>query len=220
MSRAKLMLAAFTVALALSAIGTTAVASADSWFVGGTKVGETSKIALNSKAVVDERAVLNDPGLGLKVSCGGLTGAGAALIGLDAGEAENLSFTECSEIEPSTCKVTPAEVVTEAVTALAVLGLLPNSKTETTFINFKPKTGKTFATIKFVGTCPFAGEQPVNGLVKLEAPGAETEAASHTLTGIGSIENNSLEIDAQKAFIEKGKALVSLASGASFSFHA
>jgi len=219
MPRAKLMLAAFAVALALSAIGT-ASASADSWFVGGTKVGDTAKIALNSKAVVDERAVLNAPGLSLKVSCGGLTGVGAALIGLDAGEAASLIFSECSEIEPSNCKVQPTTVETEPVTALAVLGLLPNSKTETTFINFKPKSGNVFASITFTGTCAFAGTQPVNGLVKLEAPGAETEATSHILQGIGSIENNSLQIAGNKAFIEKGKALVSLASGATFSFHA
>lgn len=221
MLRTKLTLTALTAALfTLSAMGTTCASAKMTWFVGGTKTVDTGKVIVSSHWTVGLSFLWTDPGIALHFSCGHVTSTSMALVGLDVSEAEHITFTSCSEIEPSTCKIEPAEIETTAVTTLPTLALLPGSKKEETFLTFKPKSGNTLASINFTGSCAFAGEHPINGEVKLVAPGLETEEASHTLAGLGSTEgNNSLELAGQKAFIEGGRALLTLASGATWSFH-
>ncbi len=216
MSKVRLIVAAMTAIVALSAMVAGSASAATGIFINtkALKAGESA--ALTSKAVVDEKAVLNVPGLSLKISCPGLSGAGAKLVGTEKGEASTLTFEGCSEVAPASCKVEPATVPTEPVTALLTTG------TGTVdFATFTPQTANLFATVKFVGTCAFAGEQPVNGKVKVKAATGQTEELAQAIEGIGSSEgNNSLELDKNKAFIEGGKALLSLvATGSKFSFH-
>ena len=67
--------------------------------------------------------------------------------------------------------------------------------------------------------CSIAGEQPIKGEVTLGVPGATTESETHELEGLGSLENNSIAVGKDKAYLEGGKGLVRLASGSKWSFH-
>jgi hypothetical protein len=214
MSKVKVIVALFLAALAVTAV-VSASASAAEWFVAGKALGTGSKATLTSKAVVDEAAVLNVPGLEIKISCSGLSGTNPEIIGKDAGQATALTFESCSESSPAACKLSSPTVVTEPITALVSKGTGTDDR-----VNFKPKTGKTFATLTFTGeTCSLRGEKGVNGQVLTDAPTGQTELASQTLSGLGSVENVSLEIGGNHAYIEKGRALLKLTSGSAWSFH-
>jgi hypothetical protein len=207
MSKVKLVVAIFLAALTVTAVAS-ASASAAQWYVNNAALANGAKEALNTTAVVDESAVLNAPKLSLKITCATLTGVKPEIIGKEKGAAEHLTFGTCSEIEPKTCKLEVPTVETVPITALV------SAKTGTDDrVLFSPTSGKTFATLTFVGSCALAGEKGVNGLVNVDAPDGQTEQTTHLIDGLGSVENNSLEIGAQKAFIEKGKALLKLATG-------
>jgi hypothetical protein len=184
-------------------------ASATSWFVGGTKLPTGSKVELASKGEVYESSVLNVPTLSLKVSCTGL-GVGGEIIGESSGHAA-LAFEGCSEIEPKTCRVNPSTVVTEPLTTTVTNGSAPDGKVLVT-----PRSGTLLTTLVFEGSCSLAGEKPVTGKVTLNAPTLQEELAEQVVEGLGSTENNSLEVAKNKAYIEKGKAGLALASGTPF----
>lgn len=213
MPKAKMFAAVLIAVFALSAAISASAQAEPSWFVSGAKL--TSKAALATKAVVDEPAVLNVPGLGLKASCSGLSGSKPEIAGPTKGQAEALSFENCSEISPSTCKISPATIRTESIFWLVHIS------GHFFWWNWliHAQGGKILATITFVGSCSFAGEQPLAGAVVLKGPTTSIEETSQALEGLGSTENNSLEIAGNKAFIEGGKVLLSLASGSKWSFH-
>jgi hypothetical protein len=183
------------------------------WRIAGAALPPGSKAALSTKAVVDEPATLNVPGLSLKISCSGLSGTKPEIIGENEGAVEHLTFEGCSEITPTTCKLETPTISTEPITALAFDAISPDVR-----VHFTPKSGKSFATLTFVGSCSLAGEKPVNGTVTVDAPNGQSEEVSHALAGLGSQENNSLEVSGQKGYLEKGKALLKLASGSKWSF--
>lgn len=217
MTKVKLLLTTCIAVLALSSLGV-ASASAMSWFVGGAQLPTGSKAALVSKAVLEQPAVLNVPGLALKVSCTGLSGEKAEIEGgTSKGKATALSFEGCSEVSPSTCKVSPSTIVTEPnidwLTHLS--GVTPPG---VKWLIHREGTSNVLATVTFVGSCSFAGEKPVSGTVGLLASHGSSEEVSQLLEGIGSLENPSLEIGGNKAFIEGGKALLKLVSGSKWSF--
>ncbi len=213
MYRMKRALVVLVIGLTLGAVGA-AQASAASWFIGGVKLSTGSKVAVASKTVVDEKAVFNVPGLGLKVSCAGSTAIAATLVGENKGESQGRTFEACSEIEPSTCKVEPSNIITEPLSTTLSTSISPTDR----FL-LVPKTGKTFATVLFRGSCSFAGEQPIKGAVIGKLATGQTEELAQAVEGLGSSENNSLEFDSNKMFIERGKALVTLVSGSKWSFH-
>jgi hypothetical protein len=100
-----------------------------------------------------------------------------------------------------------------------VVATLETSAPSAALIRFAPENGNVFATLVFKGTCSEAGEQPVDGRLVARSIGASAELAKHPLEGLGTTENNSLELLKGKAYLEKGKALIELASGLEFSFH-
>ncbi len=213
MSRTKSILVAMAVVVAFSA---TAAASAPAAkiFINSKALASGETATLNSKAVVDSRWILHWTGVGMKMSCAPLSGGSLKLVGLDKIDAFALAFEGCSEIEPSTCRVEPANIVTEPLTALLATGTGTAD-----FAAFKPETGNLFVTIRFVGSCSFAGEEPFTGAVKLKMGTGQTEEVAQAIEGLGSSEgNNSLELDKNKAYLEGGKALLSLVSGSKFSF--
>ncbi len=218
MTKTKSIAALFIAAILLSALAATS-ASADSWFVNGAKL--TGSEELTNTAKIDEKATLNVPGLSLKVTCAGLSGVGPKIVAGENAEAEHLKFEACSEVEPSTCKVKESKVETEPILALQALALFVGSKTQSVISILHPKkAGGNFAILELEGTCAIAGENPVKGLVKIADPTGTTELAAQLQEGLGSSEgNNSLEVDKQKGFIEKGKILLTLKSGNKWSFH-
>jgi hypothetical protein len=60
----------------------------------------------------------------------------------------------------------------------------------------------------------------VNGALVILLSSSPVEATVHTIMGQGSLENNNMEVAGDKAIVEGGLALLKLASGASWSFHA
>jgi hypothetical protein len=223
MSKIKVIAAAIIVVGAFSSIMAASASARMGWFVNGTKLAVGAKIALKSKAVVDEEATLNAPALTLKVKCKALTGAGAAIqeeTSEAMGEAASLTFEGCTETAPANCELEETNVPTEAILALPVLILLLRDGRRHPGVIFHPKTGSRFATITLKGAkCGISGAKPINGRVLIAAPQGESEEKAQLIEGLGSTEgNNSLEVAGNKAFLEGGKALLELESGSKWSF--
>ncbi len=219
MAKTKALTIFTTLATLILAITTTTPASADSWFVNGAKL--TGSEELINTAKIDEKLTFNVPGLSLEITCAGISAIGAKIVAGENKESEHLKFEGCSEIQPSTCKVKGSKVETEATIGLQSLALFVGSKTESVVTVLHPKkAGGNFAILELEGTCAIAGENPIKGLVKIADPTGITELAAQLEEGLGSSEgNNSLEVDKQKAFIEKGRILLTLKSGNKWSFH-
>src|ERR1700691_2093717 len=117
MSKAKNIVTASIVELALSALGAGS-ASAAGWHVNGTELTGLQTAALAAVAVTDESAVLNVPALPLKITCtGNLDGANPEIMAPDQASATSLTFTGCSVIEPTTCTLSTTEIKTNAIEA-------------------------------------------------------------------------------------------------------
>jgi hypothetical protein len=213
-SKVKAAMMALIAVFALSAVAVSS-ASAGSWFVNGTKLAKGATVAISNTAAVDESTVLSQPSLGVRLTCSGKTleGKGGYIQGEANGGAESLTFTGCSEITPTNCTI-QTTVNTEPVVASVETGTAPLTR-----IRFLPKTGKTFATINFTGECAESGKQPVNGQVVLDSKTGQTESVGQPLEGLGTTENNSLELFKAKAYLVGGKALLTLAGGPKWSFH-
>jgi hypothetical protein len=218
LSKAKLVGAVLVVAFAFSAIAATSASAAGSWFVTGTKLAEKATLALSSTAQVDESTVLNVPSIGIRLTCTGgtgkvLKGKGPYIQGPNTGGAESLIFQGCSEIQPVGCTIAE-EIPTEPVVAT----LETSAKSPEDRIVFAPGK-KVFANVEFKGSCALAGEKPVNGKVTVAGPTGQSELTMQALAPLGTTENNSLEQGGGKAYLEKGRALLLLASGVTWSFH-
>jgi hypothetical protein len=212
MPKATAIVMSFLMTLALSAIASTSASAA--WYVGGKKLASGEKIALSTKAVVDEQPVLNVPTLSLKISCSGFSGVKPEIEGTTKGQVEHLNLEGCSEIEPKTCKLNPSNIQTEPLYWLVHEVVIGDGE----IWLLHSQGGTLLATFVFEGSCSLAGEKPITGSVALLAPTLHSEEVSQLLEGIGSIENNSLEVAKNKAYIEKGKVLLKLASGSKWSF--
>jgi hypothetical protein len=218
MSRVKATIVVLVAAFALSAVAA-GTASAE-WFINGTKL--TGSAALATTAKVDTDAVL-DIGT-IKILCKGglLRGARPEIDSAnEGGMAESLTFEGCETIEPATkCTLVgqPRTITTNPVTA-TVKKLTGSSKEDR--VIFTPLTKKSFAILPFseTNTCALnSEEESVNGSVTVGAPTGQEENEAQAIEGLGSTENNSLEVAGLKAFILRGRALLKLASGSKWSF--
>jgi hypothetical protein len=213
-SKLKAVFLALLATFALSAVVASS-ASAGSWSVNGVTLAKGATVALSTTAHVDESTVLSEPSLGVKLTCSGetLKGAGAFIQGEASGGAESLTFEKCSELAPNTCTI-QTQIETKPVVASVETGTSPLDR-----IRFVPKTGKVFAIIVFKGSCAEAGEQGVDGSVVLDSKTGQTESVTQPLEGLGTTENNSLELLERKAYLVGGKALLTLSAGQKWSFH-
>lgn len=213
MSRVKVTVAVFIAVVAFSAIA--AGSASAGWLVGGKTLTGTK--ALKTTAIVDESAILSTPSLSLKITCAGLSGVTPEIVGgTSRAQAASLIFEACKVIEPTNCSISPTTVETKAIYGLLTLG-----KGEEDNILFEPQTPKTFATLNLAGAnCSISGEKPVTGTVVARAPVGQLERTEQVLEGWGSLEQSSheLEVGGNKSFLEKGKALLLLASGEAWSF--
>jgi hypothetical protein len=208
-----------TVLGAVAAFSVLSVSSASAgWLINGTPL--TGSAALSTQALVDRDSTLLIPGLGLSILCNGhfLDFTSPQLIGTDKFYASSLTFLGCSTITPTSCEIEgqPTAISTTAILALAHLWtkggalLLITPETKTTFTNIEFKAGDE---------CAFKGLEPVTGSVVAGAPTGQSSLAAQSVTGLGSTEgNNSLQVGGQKAFIDGGLWLLTLASGAKWSF--
>jgi hypothetical protein len=219
-------------AVALSAIAVGS-ASADEWFVGGAKLAAGQSAALATAAPVEtgEFAKLRiQPGSAseVEIECTGanLIGSEAYISGGTGGMAKSLTFEKCSVIKPATgCKLEgqPTNVTTGALGVTTLLAPVTKGNTTKVSINIHPLTGSQFAVLNISAgsTCLNGeGEKPVKGSVLILSSGGEVEEVTHEIMAQGSVENNSLEVAGNKSIIEGGLALVKLASGSKWSFHA
>lgn len=220
MSRMKVVLMALLATFALSAVAASS-ASAD-WFVEGALLLGLAKLASTAKVDQNASLLVVTGTTHVTVVCSGsvLSGVGAEIFGRDKGSATSLTFEGCSTTAPVTkCILTnqPTSIKTEPIEATATLG--PASPEVR--VTFKPKTKNLFASIPFdsSNTCALSAPEPVKGSVTIGAPIGRTESADQPIQGLGSVENNSLEVGAgNKAFISGGKALVRLETGEKWSF--
>jgi hypothetical protein len=218
MPKIKISLMALAVVLAFGAMA--AGSASAEWFVGGTKLASGVKVALTNTAKVDSDAKLSIPAAGIKILCAGTTldGEDGEIIGgTNEAKAKTLIFTGCAVTEPTTgCSLEKTEITTKPLSATLTKG-----NGEADIVTLKPQTKTIFAEVPLssINTCAFNEVEPVVGSMKMEVPTGQLELLSQALEGLGSIENNSLEVARDKAFIAGGKALLALQSDSKWSFH-
>ncbi len=215
MSRTGVALATLLAALSLIAITVSSANAA--WFIEGKELAFGSKEALATTATVDTSIKLNLPVQKVKLECGAslVKAETPEILGESGIEAKKLTFENCKTIEPSSgCALEGSTIPSQPVEASATVGTsAPDVK-----LLFLPRTKNLLAEIPFEekNTCAFAGKEPVRGKVVADAPNLQEELVNQPIDGLGSTENNSLEVGAgNKAFIE-GKTLLKLSSGLKF----
>jgi hypothetical protein len=218
MSKVKVTITVLFAVFALSAVAAASASAA--WFVGGTEL--KAPTGLSTTAAVDATTKLLVPAVeDLTIECSGTTldGTTARIEPPDKGFAAKLTFLACKTIKPvSTCQIEsePTSISTNPILALVARGAGEEDR-----VAFTPETGKVFAQIQFLesNTCAFNGLEGVKGSVTVGAPTGTLELLSQAIVGLGSVENNSLEVANSKAFLIGGKALLTLASDSKWSFH-
>jgi hypothetical protein len=202
-------------------------AYADEWFVGGAKLAAGKSAALATAIPVDEFAKLRiNPGGGTSeviMECTGanLIGDEAYISGGAGGMAKSLIFEKCSITKPTTgCALIgqPETILTNALSINTSLAG-PNTKVS---IKVHPLAQEAFFTLDLAegSTCLFGAKFSVSGSVSILSSDGTSETATHTIMAQGSVENNNLETFGEKDIIEGGLALLKLASGSKWSFHA
>ena len=190
-------------------------ASASGWHISGTELIGSETANLSTLAATDEAATLNVPLLPLKITCtGDLKGVAPKIKAPNTGSATSLAFSGCTVTEPSTCTLSSPEIKTGIIEATAT------TKGTTDHILFKTTTNK-FAEFTLEGSsCSIEGRKAVTGTVVLNAPTGQTENTLQLLEGLGSLEqgSDSLQTASDASYIEHGKALLKLESGAKWSF--
>jgi hypothetical protein len=215
MLRAKIIATIGLIACAFSAWGATSASAG--WFVGGTQLTTSARLA--TAEVVDEIPTILVPAIeDLSFTCSGGTfdNASPEIIAGNSVKAQALTFLECKTIKPATgCALASETIGTVPITAVASLG--PGEEVR---VKYLPQTKSIIAEVEFLDTnsCAFDGLEGVKGSITEGIPKGQLEAATETLVGLGSVENNSLEVANSKIIIKGGRGLVKLASGSKWSF--
>jgi hypothetical protein len=214
MSKIKLMLAVAIGALALYAAAAGS-ASAAGWFLAGTKMTPSQSAAVASTAALSAPLVISTPSIGLTLTCDGTVLVREGIIHTDGTYlSKEIVFHSCTSSGLPECTLGSSEIKFNALTGLARLASSPEDR-----ITFKATTKATLATLPFTGAnCPGA-EVPLNGEFTLKMPTGQSELSTQLLEGLGSVENNSLELASSKTFFEGGGPQVQLAFGPTWSFH-
>jgi hypothetical protein len=218
--------AALLAAVAMSAIAASS-ASADEWFIEGTKLAAGKSAALATAAPVDELIafkMLAGSSSEVEIRCEGanLIKAEAYISGGTGGMAKAVTFEACEITKPSTDCALEGQPRNISTTALGITTLLAGPATKIK-VNVHPLSGTQFTTIPIASgsTClDGEGEKPIKGSVFVLSSNTGTESVTHTVMAQGSLENNSLEVAGQKAIVSTGLVLDKLASGSKWSFHA
>jgi hypothetical protein len=218
MSKVKVIIAALFAVLALGAlISSSASAATAGWLVKGTLLTGEQTAALATTAAVDQNGVLKFKEVVVECKGSTLDGVEPQIEALkNKGSAGSLRFLNCSATGES-CELEgqPVSIGTTPVTAEATLeGALGVAAT------FKPKTGITFATLKFKEKtgCAVSGEKvPVTGEAPATAPTGQDERTLQLLNVNVSSASGKLKVGNSAASLE-GSALLKLASSLPWSF--
>jgi hypothetical protein len=213
-----------TILIATLALGATAAgsAAAESWFVGGTKLSGTA--ALSNTAGLDQALTLSLPVLKAKVRCTGPIAYSTLFLTFGEFEigfrevSDGQSFSHCSGEPSPGCELEgqPTTIEMNPQIATPVTAKSPEDR-----LTFRPTTKKTLGVLKFKETnsCALKSEVPINGSYTLALPTGQTESVTQASEGLGSVENKSLEVAGNEAFIEGGRSLIKLQSGSKWGFH-
>lgn len=213
MFKTRLTMVVLCGALAFSAVAASSAWAG--WFIEGEELPTGSKAALASTAKVDEVSTLLVPALGLSLLCSGSTldGLLPEIVGVNSLKAAALTFLACSTTKPTSgCALQKSK---QSIATVAIKATLQEATHPEDRLVFTPQTKTTLANIEFseINECAFNGIEPVTGALTLSAPTLEEELATQPITGLGSTENNSLQIDGDKAFLDGGRVLLGLSSG-------
>jgi len=212
MSRAKVIIAAFIAALAISAVGSAAAsASTAGWMVNGTLLSGSKPLA--TTAAVMKTGVLTFSTVTVECTGETLNGIAPAIESSNKGSATSLEFTACKTPTGSKCELVGTKVNTLPITVEATL-----SGTLGVRASFSPKTGTLFTTLLFKGaSCAIAEEvQPVTGKANVLGPTGQDERASQEIVAT-ALTAGELKVGSSAATLA-GAALLRLASGESWSF--
>jgi hypothetical protein len=215
-SKAKMIIVALIVSFALGAVAVSTASAADEWFVSGTRLVGSAAVAEEAK--LDGLGLLLMPAVPFTLACEGpLLAKGTYIFNPAKILASQLSFKNCFVQTPAACTLVGTTITTLGNDLQGTVTLAANGSGARIAVK---TPGRVFTEIELTGTeCSLAGLTPIPGEFTLGSAGSATESATHALEGLGSVENNSSQIDKDKIYLD-GKALVSLASGSKWSFHA
>jgi hypothetical protein len=220
MSKIKMTVIMLFATISFSAIP--AIPASAEWFISGTKLAAGTTIGLATTAKVDTGSVTSIVfgGGAIKASCE-VDFLGHAespeIVTPNEVRAKSLIFEGCKIIEPATkCVLTSSTIQTEPVRAV----ITQISKASEDRVTLTPQTRSAFADVPFASTntCVFNEEEPIQGAITLAMPTGKTESSTQAIEGLGSVENNSLQVAGDKMYVEGGRALVKLQSGSKWSF--
>ena len=202
------------------AVLTTSSATATGWHINGTALAKGSKQSLTTASIVDTDSTLSivTKSETLTVVCKGpsIGATSPEIIGTNEGMAKALTFTGCATTKPATkCQLSSSEIQTNPVKVFITKGA-GEADVETVV----PLSEEPFAEVPFSekDTCAFSEPQPVSGAVRLNLPTGQTEEELQAVEGLGSVENNSLEVAKDKMYVEGGKVLLEQATSSKWSF--
>jgi hypothetical protein len=213
MSKAKIALAAFAMALAFSAVASASGLAAEAgWMVEGKLLaaGETFPVA--------EATTRGEGNYILKIGnveleCETLKIEKGFITGLNKNGAKSLLFSGCAAATPN-CTLLSSSISTLPLLSEATLDP-PNALAAV--IVFKPETGTVFATFKFSGaSCAVSGVKAVSGTQAVLAPTAADEKIEQQLKAI-ELKAGELKAGSEVAKL-KGSALVKLGNGKPWGF--
>jgi hypothetical protein len=215
MPRATVIVAVLVGSFAFCTAAVSSASAADEWFVSGTQLVGSAALAEESK--LDTLGLLLIPAVPFSLACEGpLLLLGAYISNPARLLARQLDFRNCFA-QSSVCTLVGNTITTEGNDIQGTVALATNGSGAR--ISVKTPSSD-FTILEFSGgSCALAGAQPLKGEVTFGSVGSGTESAGHPLEGLGSVENNSFDIFKDNIYLD-GKALVSLASGSKWSFHA
>ena len=196
------------VALVFSALGS-AVASASSWYSGGTVL--TSSAALNAKTTRTSGVRFSFSGV--EIECEGIELKNADIVPSAGGQIEHLVFTGCHSLTKN-CILSSKSIESKPLSIEAALG----GKSPEDTLLLKPVSGTTFLEFTFEGeSCGFAGRKVATGHTMFTFPKGREEAVEQGLNinapPIETLKMGNLEL------VLRGEVKVELASGKDWSFH-
>ena len=202
------------------AVLTTSSATAAGWHINGTELKKGSKEQLTTASTIDTAATLSIVAKSEKITvrCSGTTldWTNPEIIGTNEGMAKSLTLTDCATTKPATkCALTSSSISTNPIKITVTKGAGESNIDTVKSLSEEPLVELGFSE---KNTCAFSESQPIAGTFRLNAPTGQTEEELQAIEGLGSIENNSLEISGDKVYLEGGKALEKLTSGSKWSF--
>jgi hypothetical protein len=218
-SRAKSpVLALFAILIVVAAIASTA--SAAEWKVEGAPIGAGKSVGLAPLPKIDLSLILHFTAgtVSLLILCGAIHLIKGRILPPNMDFVERLDFLNCHTVSPTptNCQLTGGQTTLTLIVTGAVLSLQKTS----TRASFKPETGKIFTEILFKEglACALEGAVPIKGELIAGTPTGGEERTEQGLVGLGSEENNSLEVGSGNKGFLLGKILLALATGQAWSF--